>query len=120
MTMLTERTPVLVLALTTFVAIANFGVVRHHAPVLAKKAVLILRFQQMYSLPLWFIAVKGSSAGEAGSHLIPTSISGVVGGVAAGVILHRTGVFWLPSIIAGIVAGASPAIATFAISRSTR
>ncbi|GAA5864308.1 hypothetical protein JCM8547_005781 [Rhodosporidiobolus lusitaniae] len=80
---LSRRTPMLVMLVTIFVAVCNFGV--------------------MYSLPLFFLAIEGKTAGEAGSHLLPTSIGNVVGGVVAGTIIHKTGKYRMASVVAGLL-----------------
>lgn len=87
--MLFQRTALFVMLITVCVAVCNFGI--------------------MYSLPMFFLAIKGSTAGEAGAHILPTSIANVVGGMTAGIILHRTGKYKLPSIVAGAISGASRA-----------
>lgn len=59
-----RRTPLFVLLVTIFVAVANFAM--------------------MYHIPLFFLAIEGTTAGEAGAHLLPTSAANVVGGLVAG------------------------------------
>lgn len=59
----------------------------------------------MYHLPIFFLAIKGATAGEAGAHLLPTSIGNVIGGFVAGFVLHRTGKYYVPSAVAGFGAG---------------
>ncbi|KAI5478849.1 vacuolar amino acid permease [Pseudohyphozyma bogoriensis] len=62
----------------------------------------------MYHWPIFFLSLTPATAGEAGAHLIPTSIGNVLGGLSAGLVLHKTGRYWLPSAVAGIL----PALAT--------
>ncbi|ORY92960.1 vacuolar amino acid permease [Leucosporidium creatinivorum] len=81
---LTRRTPLFVLFVTVFVAVCNFGIAYH--------------------LPIFFLAVEGTTAGEAGAHLLPTSIANIVGGFAAGWVLHSTGKYYTTSAIAGFIA----------------
>ncbi|ORY86742.1 major facilitator superfamily domain-containing protein [Leucosporidium creatinivorum] len=79
--LLSQRTPFFAMAVTIFVAVCNFGI--------------------MYHLPIFFLAIKGATAGEAGAHLLPTSIGNVIGGFIAGFVLHRTGKYYVPSAVAG-------------------
>ncbi|GAA6041495.1 hypothetical protein JCM8097_001905 [Rhodosporidiobolus ruineniae] len=92
---LRQRTPLFVMLVTISVAVCNFGV--------------------MYHLPIFFLAIEGKTAGEAGAHLLPTSIGNVVGGFAAGFIVHKTGRYRVASIIAGLL----PIIGVLLISRLT-
>ncbi|BGP19085.1 hypothetical protein JCM10213v2_007172 [Rhodosporidiobolus nylandii] len=80
---LRQRTPLSVMLVTVFVAVCNFGV--------------------MYHLPIWFLALEGKTAGEAGAHLLPTSLGNVVGGFVAGVIIHKTGRYRGASAVAGLL-----------------
>ncbi|KAI5477489.1 vacuolar amino acid permease [Pseudohyphozyma bogoriensis] len=82
-----RRTPLFVCLVTVFVAVCNFGV--------------------MYHYPIFFLALTSSTAGQAGSHLLPSSIGQVLGGLIAGTVLHRTGKYYWPSAVAGITAPAA-------------
>ncbi|GAA6007174.1 hypothetical protein JCM10207_001533 [Rhodosporidiobolus poonsookiae] len=92
---LRQRTPLFVMLVTIFVAICNFGV--------------------MYHLPIFFLAIEGKTASEAGAHLLPTSLGNVVGGVIAGVVIHKTGKYRGASAVAGLL----PVIGVLLISSLT-
>jgi hypothetical protein len=74
----------------------------------------------MYHLPLFFITVKGTTAAEAGAHLMPTSFGQVIGSAVGGFVsllhattfhfadkrsqvLNRTGRYWRLSLLVGIL-----------------
>ncbi|GAA5825920.1 hypothetical protein JCM11251_000053 [Rhodosporidiobolus azoricus] len=76
--------PFMCMLVTIFVAVCNFGV--------------------MYSLPLFFLAIEGKTASEAGAHLLPTSIGNVIGGFAAGLIIHKTGKYRGAAALVGALA----------------
>lgn len=45
----------------------------------------------LYSVPLWFSAVKGASNSAAGAHLIPNVVSTSVFSLAVGYLMAKTG-----------------------------
>ena len=55
-----------------------------------------------YYLPLWFQAIKGTSATESGVSVLPNAIATMVGSVAAGVLTTRIG-YYVPFMISGPV-----------------
>jgi MFS family permease len=74
--LLTQRTPI-------FIAINNF-------------TISALAFSTLYSVPLFFTAVKLMTAADAGVHLIPNSFLGSIGSLATGFIVRATGkYYWL-------------------------
>jgi hypothetical protein len=74
--LLTQRTPVAV-------AINNL-------------AISILSFGVMYSVPLYFTAVRLMTASVAGYHLIPNSVLGSLGSLGNGFLVRHTGkYYWL-------------------------
>lgn len=79
--LLTQRTPVAV-------AINNF-------------VISILSFGVMYSVPLFFQAVRLMSATEAGQHMVPNSVLGSVGSLVAGFVVRRTGRYWWLTVFCG-------------------
>ncbi|KAK4057508.1 hypothetical protein OIO90_001577 [Microbotryomycetes sp. JL221] len=64
--------------------------------------VAVCNFAMMYNLPLYFLTVEGTSASEAGEHLLFNSIGNAVGGFAAGILLHKTGKYRLPAAVLGL------------------
>lgn len=51
---------------------------------------------QMYSVPLYFTAVRLMSSEDAGAHLIPNSVLGSLGSLGTGFIVRATGrYYWL-------------------------
>ncbi|KAL8293616.1 hypothetical protein RQP46_000317 [Phenoliferia psychrophenolica] len=57
------------------------------------------QFAMLYTVPLWFAAVKGQSNSLAGAHLIPNVVSTSVTSLAVGYIMSKTGryrvmLFW--------------------------
>lgn len=53
----------------------------------------------MFFVPLYFQAVEGLSATASGSMLVPATIAGVLGSLAGGWIIKRTGKFYWPTVI---------------------
>ncbi|SCV67036.1 BQ2448_5682 [Microbotryum intermedium] len=84
---LRQPTPFFVLAVTILMAISNFAL--------------------MYHLPIYFLAVESTSAATAGAHLLPTSAAAAVGGAASGILVHRTGRYWLSGLIVSIIGALS-------------
>lgn len=72
--LLTQRTPIAV-------AVNNF-------------TISILSFGTMYSVPLFFQAVRLMTATEAGQHMVPNSVLGSVGSLATGYLVRKTGRYW--------------------------
>ncbi|SCV67014.1 BQ2448_5660 [Microbotryum intermedium] len=74
-----------------------FGLLRQRTP-LAGLGVILLQavtnWTLLYHLPIYFLAVEGSTASAAGAHLLPTSAAAALGGVSSGWIVHRTGRYW--------------------------
>jgi len=54
----------------------------------------------VYYLPLWFQAIKGSSAVESGTQILPMVLLIVIGFIANGELTTRTG-YYTPSLIVG-------------------
>ncbi|OWZ29452.1 multidrug resistance protein fnx1 [Cryptococcus neoformans AD2-60a] len=79
--LLVSRTPVAV-AINNFVlSMANFAI--------------------LYSVPLYFTAVRQMSASNAGAHLIPNSFVGMIGSLGTGLIVRRTHkYYWLNTFCA--------------------
>ncbi|KAK4052701.1 hypothetical protein OIV83_001988 [Microbotryomycetes sp. JL201] len=65
-------------------------------------SVAICNFAVMYNLPLYFLTVEGTSASEAGEHLLFNSAGNAVGGIAAGITLHKTGLYRVPAAVLGL------------------
>ncbi|KAK4701815.1 hypothetical protein P7C70_g4407, partial [Phenoliferia sp. Uapishka_3] len=49
------------------------------------------QFSMLYSVPLWFSAVKGASNSAAGAHLIPNVVGTSIASLAAGFLMSKTG-----------------------------
>ncbi|BEJ10924.1 hypothetical protein CspHIS471_0103460 [Cutaneotrichosporon sp. HIS471] len=79
--LLSQRTPVAV-------AINNF-------------TVSLLSFAVMYSVPLFFMAVRLMSPSNAGAHLIPNSILGSLGSLGVGFAVRSTGRYYWLTVICG-------------------
>ncbi|GAA5864305.1 hypothetical protein JCM8547_005780 [Rhodosporidiobolus lusitaniae] len=79
---LSRRVPVYTMLVTIFIAMCNFGV--------------------MYSLPLFFLAVEGKTAGEAGGHLLPLAVGNIIGSFVAGAVIHRTGKYRIATSFVGV------------------
>jgi MFS family permease len=74
--LLTQRTPV-------FVAINNL-------------TISILSFASLYSVPLFYTAVRLMTPSDAGAHMVPNSVLGSLGSLATGFIVRATGkYYWL-------------------------
>ena len=54
----------------------------------------------MYYIPLYFQAVDGYTASESGVRLLPAVLSGVVGSLASGYVMKRTGRYYTMTVIA--------------------
>ncbi|KAF8306899.1 vacuolar amino acid permease [Clavulina sp. PMI_390] len=65
---------------------------------IATGAITISAFSTMYSVPLYFSAVKLRSASEAGAHLLPNSVFIVLGALVSGWLIRVTGKHWFLSI----------------------
>lgn len=88
--LIARRTPLFGNLLTIFVAVANFGL--------------------MYSFPLFFLAVEGKTSREAGAHLLPNSVGHVTGGLLAGLVLFKTGLYRVPASIVGVLIFVGPVL----------
>jgi len=53
-----------------------------------------------YYLPLWFQAIKGTSATEAGVNMLPIAIAAMLGSLCSGVFTSRVG-YYVPFMISG-------------------
>ncbi|GMK56737.1 hypothetical protein CspeluHIS016_0305770 [Cutaneotrichosporon spelunceum] len=80
--LLSQRTPVAV-------AINNF-------------TISILSFGTLYSVPLFYTAVRLMSAAKAGAHLIPNSILGSVGSLGVGFVVRATGRYYWLTVFCGM------------------
>ncbi|QSS61569.1 hypothetical protein I7I51_03746 [Histoplasma capsulatum] len=56
----------------------------------------------LYYLPIWFQAIKGVSAVNSGINILPTMLSVVVGGIAAGTLVSKIG-YYTPFMILSTV-----------------
>lgn len=55
-----------------------------------------------YYLPLWFQAIKGTSATESGVNVLPNAIATMIGSISSGVLTSRVG-YYVPFMISGPV-----------------
>ncbi|KAL7420640.1 hypothetical protein Q5752_004591 [Cryptotrichosporon argae] len=62
----------------------------------------VLMFASLYSVPLFFMAVRLESAADAGTHLIPNSIVGAASSLGAGFIVRHTGRYYWLTIFGGL------------------
>jgi len=53
-----------------------------------------ISFSMLYNVPLFFTAVRLSTSGSAGAHLIPNSICIASGSLFAGWYMRHTGRYW--------------------------
>ncbi|KIR81446.1 multidrug resistance protein fnx1 [Cryptococcus gattii EJB2] len=61
----------------------------------------VVNFAILYSVPLYFTAVRQMSASNAGAHLIPNSFVGVIGSLGSGLVVRRTHkYYWLNTFCA--------------------
>ncbi|KAL0931824.1 major facilitator superfamily transporter [Colletotrichum truncatum] len=74
----------------------------------------------IFFLPLFFQAVQGASATQAGAYLVPAMIASVIASVGAGVIMKRTGKYYKLTILAYglMLVAVAPTVATLYL-RST-
>lgn len=93
---LRSRTPVSVAINNLVLSIALFGCVscRSRWP---------RRLRQMYSVPLYFTAVRQMSAARAGAHLIPNAVIGMLGSLGCGFVVRHTGKFYWLNFAGGVV-----------------
>lgn len=92
--LLTQRTPIAVAINNFTISILSFGVVSSPLPDVAHT--------QMYSVPLYYMAVRLMSPSNAGSHLIPNSILGSSGSLAVGFIVRSTGRYYWLTVFCGL------------------
>jgi Na+/H+ antiporter NhaC len=57
----------------------------------------------MYSVPLYYTAVRQMSASFAGAHLIPNAVCSMVGSLASGVYVRHTGKYYWLNFWSGVV-----------------
>lgn len=57
---------------------------------------------QMYTVPLYFTAVRQMSASYAGAHLIPNAIIGMAGSLGCGFIVRQTGKYYWLNFFGGV------------------
>ncbi|KIR24735.1 multidrug resistance protein fnx1 [Cryptococcus deuterogattii 99/473] len=61
----------------------------------------VVNFAILYSVPLYFTAVRQMSASSAGAHLIPNSFVGAIGSLGAGLVVRRSHkYYWLNTFCA--------------------
>ena len=115
--LLHKRTPIavainhFVLSIVQFAAVSpqNRFPIRHH---LADDASV-----QLYSVPLFFTAVRQMSASQAGQRLISNSILLIIGSLGCGHIVRSTGKYYTLTFIMGLIGISSCIwIATWSIS----
>ncbi|SGY40478.1 BQ5605_C003g02384 [Microbotryum silenes-dioicae] len=86
------------------------GLLRQRTP-LAGLGVIMLQavtnWTLLYHLPIYFLAVEGSTASSAGAHLLPTSAAAALGGVSSGWIIHKTGRYWEVGVTATMMGSLS-------------
>ncbi|TDZ31285.1 Vacuolar membrane amino acid uptake transporter fnx2 [Colletotrichum spinosum] len=74
----------------------------------------------IFFLPLFFQAVQGASATQAGAYLVPAMIASVCASLSAGVYMKRTGRYYVLTIVAyGLMLAAVVPTAAALYSRST-
>ncbi|KAM0752749.1 hypothetical protein T439DRAFT_181881 [Meredithblackwellia eburnea MCA 4105] len=66
------------------------------------------QFAMLYSVPLWFNAVKGLGNSEAGAHLIPNVVATSIASLSTGLIMSKTGRYRLMLAICAGLAVLSP------------
>ena len=81
--LLTRRTPVAI-ALSSFTMVIN-------------------QFSILYNIPLYFSAVRLTSASVAGAHVLPYSFMIGVGSLTIGWIMRRTGKYWWTNVISASI-----------------
>jgi hypothetical protein len=57
----------------------------------------------MYSVPLYFTAVRQMSAARAGAHLIPNAVIGMLGSLGCGFVVRHTGKFYWLNFAGGLI-----------------
>jgi hypothetical protein len=94
--LLHRRTPIAV-AINNFVlSVALFGCVSLNPSSKSRSCRETIADEQMYTVPLYFTAVRQMSASFAGAHLIPNAIIGMGGSLGCGFIVRHTGkYYWL-------------------------
>ncbi|OCF54216.1 multidrug resistance protein fnx1 [Kwoniella mangroviensis CBS 10435] len=59
-------------------------------------SISMAQFALIYTIPLFFTVVRGMSSSQAGAHLIPNSIAGMIGSLGCGfVVRHTKKYYWL-------------------------
>lgn len=105
--LLTQRTPIAVAINNFVISILSFGVVSlggvwsllfSGRPSRLHKCKLTL---QLYSVPLFYQAVRLMSATVAGQHMVPNSVLGSIGSLWAGFVVRRTGRYWWLTVFCG-------------------
>ncbi|GJJ11782.1 hypothetical protein Clacol_006020 [Clathrus columnatus] len=97
----------MIIAFATFILFVVFELV------VAPEPVSICNFAVMYFFPMFFETVMLTSASEAGTHLLPNSVSMSFGSLFAGYVMSSTGRYKLLDSIFGI----APFFATTLMSR---
>ena len=88
MSVLFNRTPGFVSLACWFISISQYGI--------------------LFNVPLYFIAVKGRSAANAGMHLIPNAITASACSLGSGLIMGRTGRYRTIMLLGGAMAVLGP------------
>ncbi|WFD41808.1 hypothetical protein MPSI1_000444 [Malassezia psittaci] len=88
LSVLFNRTPGFVSLACFFVSVSQFGI--------------------LFNVPLYFTAVAGKSASNAGMHLIPNAITASACSLGSGLIMGRTGKYRMMMLTAGVLAFLGP------------
>ena len=56
------------------------------------------------------LAVEGKTSREAGAHLLPNSVGHVTGGLLAGFVLYKTGLYRVPASVVGVLIFVGPVL----------
>ncbi|WWD17720.1 hypothetical protein CI109_102161 [Kwoniella shandongensis] len=79
----------------------------------------LTNFATLYSVPLYFTAVRQFSSSNAGAHLIPGSFVGMIGSLGSGFIVrHTKKYYWLNALLAAFGIVGAVMIATWDINTS--
>ncbi|KAI9638085.1 putative multidrug resistance protein fnx1 [Dioszegia hungarica] len=71
------------------------------------------QFSLLYNVPLFFTAVRGTSASVAGAHLLPYSAMIGIGSLAVGYLIRQTGKYWTLDVGSGVIVLVSALALTF-------
>jgi len=73
----------------------------------------VVSFSMLYNIPMYFVAVRLTSATQSGLHLLPNSVALSLGSIFAGTVMRTTGKYWYLIVSSGVLLVGSSVLVSF-------